>query len=148
MRSPTNFRGGYEGLYRIHPYVAPALARGIRPVIFHSPTILSASYPFWIMAILHSLCLLPLLVLWLCSLAYSSKVSLGGLHHSIKKSRIRAELGPLLSSKAVIIDAENGNLTEATKRWQQFASPSFSAVVQVATESDIIQTVSFIIPTP
>jgi hypothetical protein len=99
------------------------------------------------MAILRSLCLLPLLVLSLCSLAYSSEGFLGELsskpilHRRFETSQIRSELGPLLSPGAVIVDADGGNLTEATQRWQQFASPSFNAVVQVATENDIIVTV-------
>lgn len=99
------------------------------------------------MAILPSVCVLPLLILSLCSLVYSSEAFLGEVtstpifHRHLKRSQIRNELGPLLSSGAVIVDAEGGDLAEATKRWQQFASPSFNAVVQVATEHDIIKTV-------
>ena len=98
------------------------------------------------MSILHCICLLPLLLLSLSSLAYSespleTRGSTSIPHQHFRRSQIRSELGPLLSSDAVIVDAEGGNLTEATQRWQEFASPSFFAVVQVATESDIIQTV-------
>jgi hypothetical protein len=99
------------------------------------------------MAILQRLCLIPLLALSLYSIAYSSKSEFDQLgsapafHQNIRRSQIRTELGPLLSPGAVIIDAESGNLTAATERWQVFASPSFFAAVEVATELDIIQTV-------
>jgi hypothetical protein len=92
------------------------------------------------MAILHSF--LPLLVLSLCLLARPSQAFTSKIHQNVKRTQIRDELGPLLSKGAVIVDSESGNLTEATKRWQVFASPTFNAVVQVATEDDIIQTVS------
>jgi hypothetical protein len=58
-----------------------------------------------------------------------------------KRSQIRTELGPQLSSGAVIIDADGGDLKAATKRWQEFASPNFTAAVMVTNEQDIIATV-------
>jgi hypothetical protein len=88
------------------------------------------------MAFLRSLSLLSLLVLSLCSL--SSQRGLG----AFGSTRIKNELGPLLSEGCKIIDEASGNMTEATRRWQQFASPNFDAVVQVNNEADIIQTVS------
>ncbi|KAF2705684.1 FAD-binding domain-containing protein [Pleomassaria siparia CBS 279.74] len=86
----------------------------------------------------HSLLFLLLLVLsLLCSL--SSQTVLG----AFGSTRIRNELGPLLSQGCNIIDEASGNLTEATRRWQLFASPNFDAVVQVNNEADIIQTIKY-----
>lgn len=101
------------------------------------------------MAVSRLLGLLPLLVLSLCSLPSPSGAVLGSLdsspvlHQHVERSQIRDELGPLLSPGAVIVDADGGNLTQATQRWQLYASPSFIAAVEVATENDIIETIKY-----
>lgn len=83
-----------------------------------------------------------MLLLSVWSLAHSIDTAAGvDLPLSRRLSNIRGELGPKLSEDAVIIDAESGDMAAATKRWQLFASPSFQAVVQVAIENDIVETV-------
>lgn len=82
---------------------------------------------------------LPFLSLYRSSYAFEIDLSSSPLHS--RTSKVRDELGPLLSKDAVIVDSKSGNMTEATKRWQLFASPTFDVVVEVATEDDIVQTV-------
>lgn len=61
---------------------------------------------------------------------------------TISAAQIRQDLGPRLSTKAVILDATHGNFKEATTRWQSYSNPKFISVVEVATVEDIVQTVS------
>ena len=64
---------------------------------------------------------------------------------TVSAARIRAELGPQLSAKATIVDAEHGDLERATERWQEYNNPTFISAVQVATVKDIIKTVRLLI---
>ncbi|CAI6270044.1 unnamed protein product [Periconia digitata] len=90
--------------------------------------------------------LLPLGILLLSVLSLGHSIDTAAavdFSLSRRASNIRQELGPKLSKDAVIIDAESGDMAAATKRWQVFASPSFSAVVEVATENDIVETIAY-----
>lgn len=51
-------------------------------------------------------------------------------------------LGPKLSPKAHIILPDDSGFVGATQRWAQYQPPSFRAVVEVATEGDVQETVS------
>ncbi|KAF2008888.1 FAD-binding domain-containing protein [Aaosphaeria arxii CBS 175.79] len=90
------------------------------------------------MTISHSLVSLSLVIA-----SYFSQSSATVIRRDDGVPSIRSELGPVLSPEAIIVDSERGNLTEATKRWQVFASPSFDYVVQVANENDIVETVKY-----
>ncbi|QKX64761.1 uncharacterized protein TRUGW13939_11937 [Talaromyces rugulosus] len=54
---------------------------------------------------------------------------------------IRATLAPKLSSDANIFLAGDTEFPNATARWSQYKSPGFTAVVEVATEGDVVETV-------
>lgn len=56
-----------------------------------------------------------------------------------------AELGAVLSPSASILLPDDAGFDNATLRWQAYAAPSFRAVVEVATESDIQNTVRLIV---
>ena len=51
------------------------------------------------------------------------------------------ELGPLLSQNASVLVSDSSGFSNASQRWQGYNDPSFSAVVEVATESDVVNTV-------
>lgn len=53
-----------------------------------------------------------------------------------------SELGPLLSPGATISFPGSDEFSNATVRWSNYGSPSFSVAVSVATESDVQQAVS------
>jgi hypothetical protein len=55
---------------------------------------------------------------------------------------IRATLAPKLSSDANIFLAGDIEFPTATARWSQYKAPGFTAVVEVATEGDVAETVS------
>ncbi|KAL9079953.1 MAG: hypothetical protein Q9157_001200 [Trypethelium eluteriae] len=52
-------------------------------------------------------------------------------------------LGPKLSPGASIFLPNSTGFDNATKRWQDYADPSFSAAVNVMTEGDVIATVQY-----
>lgn len=54
---------------------------------------------------------------------------------------ISSGLGPLLSADASILLPGSGAFDNKTIRWQEFQSPTVRAVVVVATEQDVQQTV-------
>jgi hypothetical protein len=54
---------------------------------------------------------------------------------------ITAALGPNLSPNAAIILPDQADWRNASARWQGYAIPTYQAVVEVATEKDIQQTV-------
>jgi hypothetical protein len=55
---------------------------------------------------------------------------------------ISAELGPQLSSSAVIVLPDDASWVNVTTRWQSYSIPSYRAVVEVVSERDIQETVS------
>lgn len=57
-------------------------------------------------------------------------------------SSLASDLGPRLSQNAAILLPGSADSTIATDRWQQYVVPNITVVVEVATESDIQQTVS------
>ncbi|KAF2668714.1 FAD binding domain-containing protein [Microthyrium microscopicum] len=54
---------------------------------------------------------------------------------------ITAELGPLISGTILLPD--DTRWVNATARWQEHAAPSYRAIVEVATEKDIQETIRF-----
>ncbi|KAF2190320.1 FAD-binding domain-containing protein [Zopfia rhizophila CBS 207.26] len=54
-----------------------------------------------------------------------------------------AELGAILSPSASIFLPDDSGFENATLRWSAYSAPSFRAVVEVATEKDIQETVRF-----
>lgn len=69
---------------------------------------------------------------WLLSLNPSSPAPISALTKS---------LHPLLSPSAQILLPGNPAFKVATDRWQNYAPPTFAAVVQVATEGDVQATI-------
>jgi hypothetical protein len=75
--------------------------------------------------------------------------SLSSPNHYIRNSNnpphpianITNTLGPLLSTTARIHLPGSAGFNTSTDRWQEFAPPSFAAVVQVATEEDVQETI-------
>lgn len=61
---------------------------------------------------------------------------------STPRMDILSELGPSLSSNASIFLPGSQQFTNATTRWQVYDEPNITVVVQVATESDVQETVS------
>ncbi len=57
-------------------------------------------------------------------------------------SSILEDLGPQLSSKAAIVFPGSAEFLVATDRDNEQDPPTFSVVIEVATENDVIQTVS------
>ena len=55
---------------------------------------------------------------------------------------VLSELGPRLSPNASIILPDAAEFDAATTRWTEYQAPSFSAVVKVAIEKDVQETVS------
>jgi hypothetical protein len=58
------------------------------------------------------------------------------------------ELGAKLSPEAAITLEGDDTFGEKTKRWQAWASPQFSAVVEVRSETDVQETVRTLQSTP
>jgi hypothetical protein len=58
------------------------------------------------------------------------------------KTNIMAELGHCLSPNASILLPGSDSFSNATTRWQVYREPNITVVVQVATESDVQETVS------
>lgn len=58
---------------------------------------------------------------------------------------IRATLTPKLSSDANIYLAGDKEFSTATAHWSQYKAPVFTAVVEPATEGDVVETVSFFV---
>ncbi|KAI0414784.1 hypothetical protein F5X98DRAFT_236985 [Xylaria grammica] len=56
---------------------------------------------------------------------------------------ILADLGPKLSPKAAIILPSDSDFANLTARWREYEAPSISAVVKVAAESDVQETVRY-----
>ncbi|KAL2016663.1 hypothetical protein VTK56DRAFT_3207 [Thermocarpiscus australiensis] len=56
---------------------------------------------------------------------------------------ISAALGPKLSAKAAIVLPGDSDFASLTARWREYEAPSIAAVVKVATESDVQQTVRY-----
>ncbi|KAF2973017.1 hypothetical protein GQX73_g638 [Xylaria multiplex] len=54
---------------------------------------------------------------------------------------LSADLGPKLSSEAAIVLPGDSDFAKLTARWREYQSPGISAVVKVATESDVQQTI-------
>ncbi|KAF2121391.1 hypothetical protein BDV96DRAFT_609480 [Lophiotrema nucula] len=71
---------------------------------------------------------------------------LGGLAHAAwyeKGSGILEELGPKLSKDARILLKDHEAFTDASSRWQWWAAPEVSAVVDVYNEDDVSQTILY-----
>lgn len=58
------------------------------------------------------------------------------------------ELGAELSPDASIILQDDAAFRDLNKRWQAYATPQFSAVVDVRSEEDVQKTVRFVLPDP
>ncbi|KAI1418448.1 hypothetical protein F5Y13DRAFT_149192 [Hypoxylon sp. FL1857] len=56
---------------------------------------------------------------------------------------IVADLGPLLSPQASIVLPGDAAFANITSRWREYQAPDISAVVQVAAEADVQQTVRY-----
>ncbi|KAI2602122.1 FAD binding domain-containing protein [Hypoxylon sp. NC1633] len=56
---------------------------------------------------------------------------------SLTPAQIMAELGPQLSAKSVMFDDSDHRWDNATERWQAALCPTFSLVVEPATEADV-----------
>ena len=54
---------------------------------------------------------------------------------------IVTQLGPQLSQNAAVLVSSSSGFDNAAQRWQTYNDPSFSAIVDVAVESDIVKTV-------
>lgn len=57
-------------------------------------------------------------------------------------STVVTELGPRLSQNAAILLPGSVQFADATDLWQQYMVPNITVVVDVASESDVQQTVS------
>jgi hypothetical protein len=64
------------------------------------------------------------------------------INFSCASSSITKELGPLLSRKAAIIFPGSAEFLVATDRDNEQDPPTYSVVAEVATESDVQETVS------
>jgi hypothetical protein len=73
--------------------------------------------------------------------SYDIPGSLSHTYFNYKTANIEAELGSLLSPNATIIYRTDFRFGNATERWQEYKSPSINIVVEVATESDVQETV-------
>jgi hypothetical protein len=58
------------------------------------------------------------------------------------QSRILAHMPKLLSPNANIYFPGSPKFSEATTRWQEWQDPNITIVVEVTTESDVVETVS------
>lgn len=65
------------------------------------------------------------------------------VHFSCAYPNITKELGPLLSPGAAIVFPGSPEFLVATDRDNEEYPPTFSVIVEVATESDVQETVSF-----
>jgi hypothetical protein len=65
------------------------------------------------------------------------------IHFSCAYPNITKELGPLLSPSAAIVFPGSSEFLVATDRDNEQDPPTYSVVVEVATESDVQETVSF-----
>ena len=63
-----------------------------------------------------------------------------GLGSTLATSTIASELGPRLSPDASIILPSSEEFAEAILRWTEYRAPTFSAVVEVANEKDVQET--------
>jgi hypothetical protein len=59
---------------------------------------------------------------------------------------ILAELGSRLSPQASIIQRDHADFIDLTGRWREWHAPEVNVVVKVATEGDVQETVSNILP--
>lgn len=57
-------------------------------------------------------------------------------------AEILANLGPLLSPTASIVLPGNPEFDNLTARWREYEAPEIAVAVQVATETDVQNTVS------
>lgn len=55
---------------------------------------------------------------------------------------IKSGLGPKLSSGSRILLPGDSDFPPASERWQEYAKPTFSAIVEVTNENDISETAS------
>lgn len=60
---------------------------------------------------------------------------------SFRKRDVATTLGPKLSANATIILPSDPDWSNVTARWTQYLAPSFSVVVEPATEADIVAAV-------
>lgn len=65
-----------------------------------------------------------------------------GVHVSSAYANITNELGPLLSPSAAIVFPGSAEFLVATDRDNEQNPPTYAVVVEVATESDVQETVS------
>lgn len=79
---------------------------------------------------------------WALTAFSSSPESFSGFSLLAPKADIIAELGPFLSSNASIFLPGSRQFANATTRWQMYQDPNITVVVEVATESDVQETVS------
>ncbi|GAP88221.1 putative FAD binding domain-containing protein [Rosellinia necatrix] len=62
---------------------------------------------------------------------------------NLTAATVQNELGPLLSSGALIFGPENAAWQDATERWNTLARPTIQVVVQPALESDVSKIVKY-----
>ncbi|KAK4185322.1 FAD-binding domain-containing protein, partial [Podospora australis] len=70
-------------------------------------------------------------------------LSLEANHHVRSDTDTLTKLSSLLSRNASIILPSNPRFTTVHQRWQAYSKPTYSAVVEVATEEDVVVTVRF-----
>lgn len=63
--------------------------------------------------------------------------------NSFRKRDVATTLGPKLSPNATVIFPNDPDWSNVTARWTQYLAPSFSVVVEPATEADIVEAVRF-----
>lgn len=63
---------------------------------------------------------------------------------SFRKRDVATTLGSKLSPNATIMFPNDPDWSNVTARWTQYLAPSFSVVVEPATEADIVEAVCYI----
>lgn len=77
----------------------------------------------------------------LCSILPSSTTSTGWFNSLCSPGDISSLLGPRLSSGAHIYLSGSDQFTQAATRWSAYQAPNFTILVEVATASDVGETV-------
>ena len=86
---------------------------------------------------------LPKMSLLISSFIRLVAIAFSLIHFSCAYPNITKELGPLLSPGAAIVFPGSPEFLIATDRDNEEDPPTFSVIVEVATESDVQETVSF-----
>ncbi|KAK0615698.1 hypothetical protein B0T17DRAFT_538844 [Bombardia bombarda] len=62
---------------------------------------------------------------------------------NLTASKVQQDLGPLLSKKTNIYGSDDSRYEHAIGRWQAFAAPQFTVIVEVAAEDDVSKVVKY-----